>query len=42
LQKGPISAATRKRNAFFLANGGPASNPHKLGHDNDGLACESN
>ncbi len=26
---------------FFLANGGPASDPHKLDRDNDGLACES-
>ena len=27
---------------FFLANAGPASDPHKLGRDNDGLACENN
>ncbi|WP_181312450.1 thermonuclease family protein [Nocardioides campestrisoli] len=29
--------------AFFLANGGPGSDPHGLdGNDNDGIACESN
>ena len=28
--------------AFFLANGGPASDPHRLDRDNDGLACENN
>jgi hypothetical protein len=27
---------------FFLANGGPSSDPHKLDRDNDGIACESN
>jgi hypothetical protein len=27
---------------FFLANGGPSSDPHKLDRDHDGLACESN
>ena len=27
---------------FFIANGGPASDPHKLDRDNDGVACESN
>ena len=26
---------------FFIANGGPAADPHKLDRDNDGLACES-
>ena len=26
---------------FFLANGGPSMDPHKLDRDNDGLACES-
>ena len=26
---------------FFLANGGPSSDPHKLDRDHDGLACES-
>ena len=28
--------------AFFLANGGPASDPHLLDGDGDGIACESN
>ena len=27
---------------FFLENGGPASDPHKLDRDHDGIACESN
>jgi hypothetical protein len=27
---------------FFIANGGPASDPHKLDRDDDGIACESN
>jgi hypothetical protein len=27
---------------FFIANGGPASDPYKLDRDNDGIACESN
>lgn len=27
---------------FFLANGGPSSDPHGLDHDGDGVACESN
>ena len=26
---------------FFIANGGPSSDPHKLDRDNDGIACES-
>jgi Excalibur calcium-binding domain len=26
---------------FFLAQGGPASDPHRLDGDNDGIACES-
>jgi micrococcal nuclease len=26
---------------FFIANGGPASDPHKLDRDDDGIACES-
>lgn len=26
---------------FFLENGGPASDLHKLDRDNDGIACES-
>jgi endonuclease YncB( thermonuclease family) len=28
--------------AFFVANGGPASDPHGLDADHDGVACESN
>ncbi len=27
--------------AFFLANGGPSSDPHRLDSDHDGLACET-
>jgi endonuclease YncB( thermonuclease family) len=27
---------------FFLANGGPSSDPHQLDADHDGIACESN
>jgi hypothetical protein len=26
---------------FFIANGGPSYDPHKLDRDNDGIACES-
>ncbi|KQX75257.1 thermonuclease family protein [Aeromicrobium sp. Root472D3] len=26
--------------AFFVANGGPGSDPHRLDYDGDGLACE--
>ena len=26
---------------FFIANGGPANDPHKLDQDKDGIACES-
>ena len=28
--------------AFFIANGGPRSDPHRLDDDGDGRACESN
>jgi endonuclease YncB( thermonuclease family) len=28
--------------SFFLANGGPRSDPHRLDDDGDGRACESN
>lgn len=28
--------------AFFLANGGPSSDPHGLDSEGDGIACESN
>jgi hypothetical protein len=27
---------------FFLENGGPSSDPHRLDRDHDGIACESN
>ena len=27
--------------AFFLAQGGPAADPHRLDADNDGIACEN-
>ena len=27
---------------FFIANGGPSSDPHRLDRDNDGIACENN
>jgi endonuclease YncB( thermonuclease family) len=27
---------------FFLENGGPTKDPHRLDHDGDGIACESN
>jgi hypothetical protein len=27
---------------FFLKNGGPTKDPHRLDHDGDGIACESN
>ena len=27
--------------AFFEAEGGPESDPHRLDHDGDGIACES-
>ena len=27
---------------FFIANGGPSSDPHGLDRDGDGIACESN
>jgi hypothetical protein len=26
---------------FFITNGGPSSDPHKLDRDNDGIACET-
>lgn len=34
-------ATHQKAQAFFISQGGPASDPHKLDADNDGLACES-
>jgi hypothetical protein len=27
---------------FFIANGGPSSDPHRLDRDHDGIACENN
>src|SRR3989344_6062251 len=27
--------------AFFMANGGPSSDPHNLDRDGDGVACET-
>ena len=32
----------RAAQLFFLANGGPASDPHGLDAEGDGIACESN
>lgn len=32
----------RAAQLFFLANGGPRSDPHALDADSDGLACETN
>ena len=33
-------ATQAEAQAFFLANGGPARDPHRLDGDNDGIACE--
>ncbi len=35
----PSQAAAQ---SFFLANGGPQSDPHRLDDEGDGIACESN
>jgi endonuclease YncB( thermonuclease family) len=35
----PSQAAAQN---FFLANGGPANDPHRLDDEGDGIACESN
>ncbi|WP_024985216.1 thermonuclease family protein [Brevibacillus borstelensis] len=35
-------ASQAEAQAFFEAAGGPASDPHRLDRDNDGLACEQN
>ncbi len=35
----PSQAAAQN---FFLANGGPQSDPHRLDDEGDGIACESN
>jgi hypothetical protein len=32
----------RKAQRFFLKQGGPRSDPHRLDADNDGVACEQN
>lgn len=32
----------KEAQAFFIANGGPSSDPHRLDADHDGIACESN
>lgn len=32
----------RLRRNFFLANGGPQNDPHRLNDEGDGIACESN
>ena len=34
-------ATHAKAQTFFISQGGPASDPHKLDADHDGLACES-
>jgi len=34
-------ATQAEAQAFFLANGGPARDPHRLDGDDDGIACES-
>lgn len=38
---GDFSSQAAAQN-FFLANGGPQSDPHRLDDDGDGVACESN
>lgn len=35
-------ATQKDAQLFFLDAGGPASDPHGLDHDGDGIACESN
>ena len=37
----PDFATHAKAQAFFISQGGPGSDPHKLDADKDGLACES-
>lgn len=34
-------ATQAEAQAFFIANGGPTSDPHRLDSEGDGLACES-
>ena len=36
-----MTGAANEAQRFFLENGGPASDPHRLDLDNDGIACES-
>lgn len=38
----PDFATQAEAQSFFLSNGGPASDPHRLDADNDGVACENN
>ena len=33
-------ATQQEAQAFYPANGGPASDPHLLDEDRDGIACE--
>lgn len=35
-------ASQKAAQIFFLKNGGPSSDPHRLDDDGDGVACESN
>ncbi|MDB5225157.1 MAG: beta-lactamase domain protein [Candidatus Adlerbacteria bacterium] len=37
----PDFATHAQAQAFFIANGGPSSDPHRLDADKDGLACET-
>lgn len=34
-------ATQAEAQAFFLVNGGPARDPHRVDGDDDGIACES-
>jgi endonuclease YncB( thermonuclease family) len=35
-------ASQKAAQIFFLKNGGPTKDPHRLDYDSDGIACESN
>ncbi len=37
----PDFATHAQAQAFFVENGGPTSDPHRLDADKDGLACEN-
>ena len=37
----PDFATQAEAQAFFIAAGGPARDPHRLDGDNDGIACEN-